>query len=86
MLGDQFLLLLSYMLIFATSLSFVALGGMFSERSGIINIGLEGIMVVGGFTGLLVLTGLLGAGVPSVLIIIITILSSIIAGILDSLL
>ena len=86
MLGDQFLLLLSYMLIFATSLSFVALGGMFSERSGIINIGLEGIMVVGGFTGLLVLNGLLGAGVPSVLIIIITILSSIIAGILYSLL
>ena len=86
MLGDQFLLLLSYMLIFATSLSFVALGGMFSERSGIINIGLEGIMVVGGFTGLLVLNGLLGAGVPSILIIIITILSSIIAGILYSLL
>ena len=35
-MGDQFLLLLSYMLIFAAALTFVALGGMFSERSGVI--------------------------------------------------
>ena len=52
-MGDQILLLISYMLIFCVSLMFVGLGGMFSERSGVINIGLEGIMVMGGFIGLL---------------------------------
>ncbi|MGT2911835.1 ABC transporter permease [Streptococcus cameli] len=44
-------LIVSNTLIYAAPLIFTSIGGTFSERGGIVNVGLEGIMVVGAFAG-----------------------------------
>ena len=55
------LLLFQYTLIFASVLVLVALGGCFAEHSGVINLGLEGIMVIGALGGALMMRYLPGS-------------------------
>ena len=77
------LLLIQYTLTFASVLILVALGGCISERSGVINLGLEGIMVLGAMGGALAMR-YLPAGSPAIVIILGVLLAAALFGVLYS--
>ena len=74
------LLLIQYTLIFASVLLLVALGGCFSEHSGVINLGLEGIMVIGALGGALMMR-YLPASTPAFFMILLVLLGAIVFGV-----
>jgi len=78
------LLLLKYTLIYAVVLMLVALGGMFAERSGVINIALEGIMIIGELVGVIV-AGLFPLGSSPALIVLASTLAAAASGLIYSL-
>ena len=78
------LLLIKYTLLYSAVLTLVALGGMFSERSGIINIALEGIMTIGGLIGIVMINIMNNAGAPVALGVAVAILAAGVAGLIYS--
>ncbi|MFO7611636.1 MAG: ABC transporter permease [Clostridia bacterium] len=81
---DIIIKIFPYAIAFTAPLLITALGGLYSERSGVVNIGLEGLMVVGFFAGAVTIKSL-EAAAPQ-LSIVVGILAGIIAGALFSLL
>lgn len=79
------LLLIQYTILFACILSLVALGGCFSEHSGVINLGLEGIMVMGAMGGALTMK-YLPSETSALLIVVFTVAVSMLIGMAYSLL
>ena len=77
------LLLVQYTLIFASVLILVALGGCFSEHSGVINLGLEGIMVIGALGGALMMR-YLPSDIGAFAMILLVMLGAIIFGVVYS--
>ncbi|SEB02288.1 simple sugar transport system permease protein [Thalassobacillus cyri] len=67
---------------FSAPLILTAIGGVFSERSGVVNIGLEGLMVMGAFVGIvfnLTFIGTFGSWTPWISIFVAMIISAIFA-------
>lgn len=62
----------------------VALGGLFSERTGVVNIALEGIMIMGAFIGIFVISLIEQGSIPDQLVLIIGLLVGGVVGMLFS--
>ncbi len=77
------ILLVQYTLIFASVLLLVALGGCFAEHSGVINLGLEGIMVIGALGGALVMR-YMPASTPTLIMVLAVILGAVLFGVVYS--
>ncbi|MCM3666486.1 ABC transporter permease [Mesobacillus subterraneus] len=75
-----------YAIIFTIPLLITALGGLFSERSGIVNIALEGLMVIGAFSGALSIHYLSGVLDNNTLVLWLGLLAAVLAGVLFSIL
>ena len=78
-------LLLQYTLLFASVLILVALGGCISEHSGVINLGLEGIMVMGALGGAFTLK-YISPDVPALIIVLAVLIVSALCGVIYSVL
>ena len=78
-------LIFPYVIAYTIPLLLTALGGLYSERSGVVNLGLEGLMLVGCFAAALVIH-LLKNTLPAGLLIPAGLTAAAIAGILYSLL
>jgi len=80
-----FYFLVQQTMFFSIPLLIVALGGMFSERSGVINIALEGIMVMGAFAGILFIN-VVQQFIPGQPVLLLAVIVSMMTGIAVSLL
>ena len=77
------ILLIQYTLLFASVLMLVALGGCFSEHSGVINLGLEGIMVMGALGGALTMK-YMGGDTAAIVVVLGVVIVSTISGVIYS--
>ena len=80
------ILLLQYTLTFASVLILVALGGCFSEHSGVINLGLEGVMIMGALGGALAMRYMPGGSSHFAMLLVVLLAAALMGMIYSSLL